>query len=348
MLHAIRLTSLTLLVGTLACSDLVRAATVVDFEDVLLPTTTSAGNFYNGNDDAGGFVSRGVAFNNAYTPPAEPYPEYWTGWAASNSADTKAAGFTNQYSAYPGSGALGSSNFGVANDSSFGPSVVTFPQPTEVTGAYLTNGTYAALSMLHGDDFTKKFGGATGNDPDWFKLEIFGKDHDGSTTGMIDFYLADFRFGDDSQDYVVDEWTWIDLTSLGTQVESLEFELTSSDNSMFGMNTPSYFLFDNLSVTGTFDIDADFNGDMSVDSVDLETWQKNYSAITTATRALGDSDGDFDVDGQDFLNWQRQLDVPVIGLQTAGVPEPTSIALLACGFGLLAYYSFPGSRLGTR
>jgi hypothetical protein len=46
------------------------------------------------------------------------------------------------------------------------------------------------------------------------------------------------------------DWTSVDLTSLGSHVHSLEFTLTSSDNSTYGeetyMNTPAYFCFDSV------------------------------------------------------------------------------------------------------
>jgi hypothetical protein len=61
----------------------------------------------------------------------------------------------------------------------------------------------------------------------------------------VDAYLADFRVSDNSQDYVVDDWTFVDLGTLGT-VDSLSFELSSSDTGDFGMNTPAYFALDNL------------------------------------------------------------------------------------------------------
>jgi hypothetical protein len=53
----------------------------------------------------------------------------------------------------------------------------TSPTPVTVTGAYFTNTTYAALSMLSGDSFAKKFGGASGDDPDWFKYPSINKLH---------------------------------------------------------------------------------------------------------------------------------------------------------------------------
>ena len=110
---------------------------------------------------------------------------------------------------------------------------------------YVTNGTYPFLSMRDGDGFAKKFGGVTGEDPDFFLLTI-KKYYEGDLSmDSINFYLADYRFDDNSQDYIVDEWTYIDLTSLGN-VDSLQFTLSSTDVGQFGMNTPAYFLMDNF------------------------------------------------------------------------------------------------------
>ncbi|MCW5623505.1 MAG: DUF4465 domain-containing protein [Burkholderiales bacterium] len=101
--------------------------------------------------------------------------------------------------------------------------------------------------MLNGDFFAKAFGGASGDDPDWFALTITGHDAAGDATGTVDFHLADYRFADNSLDYVVTDWTLVDLSALGT-VSSLTFSLSSSDVGDFGMNTPAYFALDNLSV----------------------------------------------------------------------------------------------------
>jgi hypothetical protein len=51
---------------------------------------------------------------------------------------------------------------------------------------------------------------------------------------------------------------------------------------------------------------ADFNGDDTVDDLDLRDWTANFGA-TSATAEQGDADGDADVDGVDFLQWQRDL-----------------------------------------
>ncbi|MDR2129613.1 MAG: DUF4465 domain-containing protein [Odoribacteraceae bacterium] len=105
---------------------------------------------------------------------------------------------------------------------------------------YVTNNTYAALSMKNGDAIAKQFG--TG---DWFKLVVEGFDKSGTSTGTVEFYLADFR--ETASPGIITEWTKVDLTPLGSVAE-IKFDLQSSDNGNYGMNTPAYFCFDNLAI----------------------------------------------------------------------------------------------------
>jgi hypothetical protein len=112
-------------------------------------------------------------------------------------------------------------------------------------GLYLTNNTYAYFSMLEGDMFSKKFGGVDGNEPDWFMLTLTGWDSNDIETGTVDFYLADFRFEDNSLDYILNDWAFVDLSSLG-EISSLTWGLSSTDNGDWGMNTPGYVCLDNL------------------------------------------------------------------------------------------------------
>ena len=64
-------------------------------------------------------------------------------------------------------------------------------------------------------------------------------------TDSLEIFLADFRFQEDSLDYILDRWTEFDLSSLGP-VDSLQISLSSSDNGGFGMNTPAYFCIDDI------------------------------------------------------------------------------------------------------
>lgn len=210
-------------------------ATVSTFEDVGL----QAGTCWNGSDLSTGFQSGSVFFENNFNPAWGS----WTGFAASTMTDVATPGYGNQYSAFAGSGAHYSPAYGVAYASTPVSAWLAPAEGQQIAGLYVTNTTFTALSIINGDDLSKKFGGTSGDDPDWFELTISGFDAAGETTGSVDFYLADYRFADNSQDYVVDQWTWVDLSGLGT-VSRLQFGLSSSDVGSWGMNTPAYFALD--------------------------------------------------------------------------------------------------------
>lgn len=68
---------------------------------------------------------------------------------------------------------------------------------------------------------------------------------------------------------------------------------------------------------------GDFNGDGSVDGLDLAIW-----TAASGIDARGDADQDGDSDGADYLVWQRNFSqAPPLGTGGTAVPEPTSAAL---------------------
>lgn len=207
----------------------------VDFEDVVLP----ASGVWNGSDNSGSFRSGGMIFYNSYSADYGS----WSGFACSDHRDTLTAGYDNQYSSIAGGGYGGSGHFAVAYD--FGQIKIELEDPSTVAGMFLTNSTYAYLTLRDGNAFAKKFGGSTGEDPDFFRVVISGVDARGDTSGTVLFYLADFRAEERKEDYIVRSWEWVDLTSLG-EVASLRFSLESSDMGPYGMNTPGYFCIDNI------------------------------------------------------------------------------------------------------
>ncbi|MFC1653168.1 DUF4465 domain-containing protein, partial [Planctomycetota bacterium] len=169
----------------------------------------------------------------------------WVGFAASAINDPSVKGWGGQFSAITGAGLLSSPTYGVSFRGFAAAPTMVLDNPSVVQGFYVTNNNYAYYSLLEGDSFTKKFGGDDGNEPDWFKLTITGWDANETSLASIDFYLADFRFEDNSLDYIVDEWTFVDLSSLG-EVDSLTLDFSSTDNGQWGMNTPAYVVLDNL------------------------------------------------------------------------------------------------------
>jgi hypothetical protein len=218
------------------------AQSVVDFETFNLPPES----FLNGSDGNGGFESGDVFLPNTY----DSQWMSWAGWAISNMTDAATPGFSNQYSAIAGGGFDGSSHYAVTY--AFGNNNIILQGDAAghpVSGMYVTNNAYAYWSMLEGDAFSKKFGGVTGNDPDYFLLTIKAWHNGALSADSVDFYLADYRFSDNSQDDIVDEWEWVDLTSLGP-VDSLGFTLRSTDVGQFGINTPTFFCVDHITLAG--------------------------------------------------------------------------------------------------
>jgi hypothetical protein len=217
------------------------AQTTVNFEDM----TLAPNSHYDGSDASGGFTSGGIQFPNTYD---QTY-FYWSGgFIYSNTTDVTTAGYTNDFSAYAGGGAGGSANYGV----NYGGNL-DFGTEIAVGSIAITNTTYAALSMLNGDSFGKQFGSPNNaqgtpdgtNGEDFFRLLITGYAGNGDSIGTVTFYLADYRFEDDQQDYILDTWETVDLSSLGA-VRYLDFALESSDTNQYGILTPGYFALDNF------------------------------------------------------------------------------------------------------
>jgi hypothetical protein len=214
------------------------AAMIVDFEEFSLPPESAA----PGDASQSPIQSHGAVFNRTWSVEYDCCPG---GWAYSNQTDLTTPGFNNSYSAYVppnGGGADGSANFAVANNLLRGESTVEFVEPVRVQGMYVTNTTYVYRAVVEGNDGAAGFVKGPFESGDWLRLEIYGLNATQQPTGSVPFYLADYRDGDSS---VVSAWTWVDLSELGI-VQRLEFNLDSTDQGMFGMNTPAYFAMDNL------------------------------------------------------------------------------------------------------
>lgn len=242
------------------------SATTLDFEDLGLnlpianPDSGDPELFYNGYSAyAAGAPS--TDFTTGAATFLNDFNDFgggccWQGWAYSQTTDTATQSFTNQYSAIPGSGVHDSATYAMA----FTGSVVdpaaqqaiarlAFANELSILGGWFTNSTLGALTIANGDDFVATaFGGEDGNADDFFLLTITGFDASDVATGSVEFALADYRFADNALDYIVDEWTWVDLSALG-DVAALAFHLTSSDTSGGFLNTPAYFAMDGLVYT---------------------------------------------------------------------------------------------------
>jgi len=238
-----------------------QAVVVIDFEDPRVlgflagPTTYGenlysnyTGDQYYGYDDESSGLFMGInEFDGDY--------DFWNGGIAiSQWNDMTTEDYTNQLSVYYSNAATGkggyngSNTFAVVHGGFMGlPPVISFNDgETECTfdHFWVANSTYSAKSMMNGDEYGKIFSYA---DRDWFKLVIEAYDKDDVKTGAtVEFYLADFRT--QSSPGVITEWTKVNLTPLGNRVHTVKFDFQSSDTAPWGMNTPAYFCFDNLTI----------------------------------------------------------------------------------------------------
>jgi hypothetical protein len=190
---------------------------------------------------------QGFSDGNVYFPSTwdTSFGGFWAGgFAYSNQTDSTTSGYLNPFSAKIASGYAGSSTYAVNNGNNHFK-LIGSASGKQLNGSFLTNTTYAYNSMRDGDAFSKKFGGANGDDPDYFRVRFFGHIQGVASGDTVTVYLADFRNPDNSQDYILKNWTWVDFSSLGN-VDSVAWSFESTDLGMFGINTPKYFCMDNL------------------------------------------------------------------------------------------------------
>lgn len=209
-----------------------------DFEDVTLPAT----GYYNGSDLAGATLSGGLRLPIEYDAQFSS----WYGFGMSSKTDTVDGSYGNQFSCYAGKGADDSEKYAIAYvfNRIFITPAPGSSQPIRLNSFQFTNSTLTGKSIKLGDAFTKKFGGPSGNDPDYFRMKVYNY-FGGLITDSATIYLADFRFADNSQDYIVKNWQTANL-NFNSPMDSVGFDLESTDNGQFGMNTPAYFCLDNI------------------------------------------------------------------------------------------------------
>lgn len=105
--------------------------------------------------------------------------------------------------------------------------------PTEV---YICQSSYTFNSIMYGDGYAKKF-----TDKDTLALIISGFNATYEEIGSVTYYLAvDGKFNQN--------WTKVDLSSIG-KCFGLNFRMTSTDKGQWGINTPTYFALDGLTIS---------------------------------------------------------------------------------------------------
>ncbi len=213
-----------------------KAQSVSTFENLNLGTN----KFWNGSDFSGGFASGDAFFVNTFDTT---FGDYWEGFAASTTTDDSTATYLNQYSAITGNGH--NSNAYAVNYAQGKIRLTGAAAGKVVNGFYITNSTYGYYAMKNGTTYSKKFGDSSGNAKDYFFVRIKAWRNGAVVNDSVDFYLSDFRFNDNTKDYIVNTWEWVDLVPLGN-ADSLSFKYFSSDTGSFGINNPKYFCMDDF------------------------------------------------------------------------------------------------------
>ena len=289
---------------------------VADFENL----TLTPESYWNGSDSSGislanKYISKFVAGNISFSNTWNSNYSYWSdGWIYSNTSDSVTSGLSNISSCIVGNGANNSSNYSIGKNKVYF-NVDTSGNSLPIDGIYVTNTTYAHNSMRDGDAFAKKF---TNADQDYYKLLITSFNN-GTDVDTVEFFLADFTHLDSLQDYIVNDWKYVDLSSLGL-VDSIKFSLVSSDIGQFGMNTPAFFAIDNIKQGLNFydfenlslDTNSFFDGsDLSGDP-DNPDYSANFSSANCSFDNIWNTKYDYWKSGWSYSNMTDSLNSVIL------------------------------------
>lgn len=206
------------------------------FEDLYLEEES----YENGrNMPFGSFVSGSFKFDNFYSPD---YGGYWGNYGYTNMTSTNFDSyFLGQWKNATGGGAEGSENYMVAYPGYYGGKIYVMNNPDGevISGFYINNDAYTIDNIVNGDGQSDD-GGLPFGKGDFLKLTITA-----NNGNSIDVYLADYRADDEADRYYINDWTWVDLSVLGT-VKELTFTFDGTKKNNWGLTTATYFCMDNL------------------------------------------------------------------------------------------------------
>lgn len=291
--------------------DAVLPIEVATLEELVLdPESHVPGNWTAEEDEMTSFINGSFEFK---TFAMADYGT-WSFFGYSNETATTYAGLDDQFRNVIGSGVDGSENYGIAYAATMmGYTDVTLPNHAAgavVPGFYITNTAYVKNSLENGDSFSKKF-----EKGDWFKLTVTG--YNGETeTGTVDYYLADFRSDNEAEHYIVSEWEWMDLSSLGA-VTKMRFSMNSTDVGDWGMNTPAYFAFDNFGAEAP-EVDDVPTNIVNANSATLTVYSHNQNIFVNDAE-IGEQISVYSISGKMIYNGTISSTTEVITLPYNGV-----------------------------
>ena len=198
--------------------------------------------YWNGEDGSGKLQDDFFVYTNNYNAEWGS----WDGFSLSCSTSTTFNAdnyLTDQYNCCTLT--PNANTFLVGYYSAFGngePTIYTTKSKTDMTRrpfypftVDVTNAAYTLTSIKNGDAYAKKFDAS-----DYLYLYVTGYKN-GNETQSLKLPLAE-------KGMFLEGWATADLRSLGL-VDEIRFKMDSSDKGDWGINTPTYFCLDNLTIT---------------------------------------------------------------------------------------------------
>ncbi len=226
------------------------------FEDLgLAPESHWVGDTDDEDYMMGSFRSGSFEFNNFYWADYDS----WAFFGYANYTGNQYTGSMSQQWNNTVGGGYQSPTYGVLYYSSWmGNAEATlpdFPLGATVSGMWVVNSAWVADAIANGDGMSGPF-----EKGDKMTLTAIGFDADDEECGSTDFLLADYTADDPALWYAVNDWRWMDLSTLGP-VTRIRFVISSTKSNEFGMTTPGYACFDDLGISSPTGIDTPDTGD---------------------------------------------------------------------------------------
>ena len=191
-------------------------------------------SWWNGDVDSGDtFYSGSFAFSNYKITSWN----YWESFAYANSTSNVYSTLNDQYNNAAGGGADNTGSYAVVYSGYYSTPTIEVTNSVDgvtIPGVYINNSAWAVKSMTEGDSYTKAF--TTG---DYLKVTFTGYNAD-NNANAVDYYLADYTSADEAEHYMLKQWKWVDLSSLGNVVK-LTVTLSASQSGV-----PAYVCLDQL------------------------------------------------------------------------------------------------------
>lgn len=218
---------------------------VATFDDWYIP----ANSHWEGTEDNDPLLSGSYSFPN-FNGKSMGY-DFWTFFTNASHTSTKYESLADQYNCAAGGGLNGSANYGVAfigSGMGMGPTyihVTNAEAGDSIPGMWLTNAAWTRHAILNGDGSSQVEGPFAKDD---YYVVTFTGYNGNNPTNTVTFALADYRFGNAADRYVLDTWQWCDLSSLG-KVTKVLVEVSGTKKNQFGLTTPAYLCLDNVGDT---------------------------------------------------------------------------------------------------